>query len=218
MKGRLADFARAHRKYVVAQRAVEAAEAKLRAAQTRVTQRDGAQDAAVEALARALVADGLSRRNPFEPFGAAAPGTLTRLAFAEEAQAIHELAAAVQRRPESSKSTRHAAEAADKAARAVEAALAALPNLQEAVRSARHTRDALGKDWETALTALKYAARAAVGDGAPKLYATLFPPVVRGGVKKAEEESPETDNGTEAPAAADAAAAPEPPPGTPTAA
>src|SRR6266550_3689661 len=60
-----------------------AAGSQLRSAQARLAECDALQDEAVETLARALVADGQPRGNPFEAFGAPAPGTLTRLAFAE---------------------------------------------------------------------------------------------------------------------------------------
>jgi hypothetical protein len=87
VKGRLARFERVHRSFVNAQRKVDAAESQLRAAQARLAECDAIQDEAVETLARALVADGQPRGNPFDAFGAPAPGTLMRLPFAEEAGA-----------------------------------------------------------------------------------------------------------------------------------
>ena len=113
VKDRLDRFARVHRTYVNAQRKVDAAEAQLRAAQAHLAECDAIQDDAVETLARALVADGQPRGNPFDAFGAPAPGTLTRLAFAEEAAAVHQLVAAVQRGKDISKATIQAAQAAE---------------------------------------------------------------------------------------------------------
>src|SRR5438552_14368644 len=96
VKDRLGRFERAHRSYVNTQRKVDSAESQLRAAQARLAECDAVQDEAVETLARALVTDGQPRGNPFDVFGAA-PGTLTRLPFSEEAEAVHDLVAAVQR-------------------------------------------------------------------------------------------------------------------------
>src|SRR5439155_11539137 len=73
------------------------------------------------------------------------PGTLTRLAFAEEAAAVHQLVAAVQRGKDIGKATSQAAQAAEKAANIVEEELAPVEKLQETVRDARRTRDAVGQ-------------------------------------------------------------------------
>jgi hypothetical protein len=189
VKDRLGRFERAHRSYVNAQRKVDAAESQLRAAQARLAECDAVQDEAVETLARALVADGQPRGNPFDAFGAVAPGTLTRLPFLEEAEAVHQLVAAVQRNKNVSKPTVEAAQAADKAAQVVEQALAPVAKLQDSVRDARRMRDAVGQGWESALAALRRGTRAAADEGAPELDATLFPPVARAATKsKAPEE------------------------------
>jgi hypothetical protein len=188
VKGRLERFERAHRAYVAAQRKVDAAESQLRTAQTRLAECDAVQDEAVETLARALVADGQPRGNPFEAFGAPAPGTLKRLVFAEEAGTVHALVAAVQRSKGVSKATVQAAQAADKAARVVVQALAPVAKLQDTVRDTRRTRDAVAQGWESALAALKRGARAAADEGAPDLYPTLFPPVIRAVTKSKTPE------------------------------
>ena len=189
VKARLGRFERVHQQYVNAQRKVDAAESQLRGAQARLAECDAIQDDAVETLARALVADGQARGNPFDTFKAPAPGTLTRLPFAEEAEAVRELVAAIQRSKGASKATIQAAQAAEKAARVVEQALAPVAKLQDSVRDARRTRDAVGQGWESALAALRRGARAAADEGAPDLYATLFPPVARAATKsKAPEE------------------------------
>jgi len=174
IKGRLAAFEKVQRDYIAAQSDVENEDARLRAAQTRVGECDAAQDEAVESLARALVADGQPRANPFASFGTPAPSSLGKLPPADEAKAIHRLVATVQRNKTISKATLQAAQAADKAAKAVEQALLPLDKLQTALKTARHTRDAIGQSWESALAALKRGARSAADDGAPQLYATLF--------------------------------------------
>jgi hypothetical protein len=199
VKDRLRRFEQAHRSYVGAQRKVDAAESQMRAAQAGLAELDAAQDDAVETLARALVADGQPRGNPFADFDAPAPGTLMRLSFPEEAAAVHQLVAAVLRSKGASEVTTQAAQAADKAARAVEQALAPVAKLQDNVRDARRTRDAVGQAWESALAALRRGARAAADEGAPDLYATLFPPVTRTTTKmKAPEEVVPTEPQTPA--------------------
>ena len=197
VKARLAAFERAHRAYADAQQKVDNAEAQLSAAQGRLGERDAVQDEAVEALAVALVADGQPRLNPFAAFAAPAPTAIMRLPVADETKAVHALVSAVQRNKSVTKPTLQAAQDLDKAACAVEQALAPLAALEAAVRTARHTRDAVGQTWETALAALKRGARAASDDGAPQLYATLF-----------ERPTRPTNNGKSTPAPTAAPAAP----------
>jgi len=186
---RLRRFEQAHGSYVSAQRKVDAAESQLRAARARLAELDAVQDDAIETLARALVADGHPRGNPFADFDAPAPGTLMRLAFEEEAAAVHQLVASVLRTKGAREATTQAAQAADEAATVVEQALAPVATLQDGIRDARRTRDALGQAWESALAALRRGTRAAADEGAPDLHATLFPPVPRASKAKAAEES-----------------------------
>ena len=174
IKPRLTAFGSAQRTYKVAHEQVRAAEARVAAVQMRLGELDAEQDEAVTALAAALIVDGQRRSNPFNAFGALAPGKLMGLSVADEAKAIHQLVAAVQRDKYTSKPTLQAAQAAEKAARAVEQAVAEMAKLQGNVRAARHTQDAVAQAWATALGALKRGARAAADDGAPTLYATLF--------------------------------------------
>jgi hypothetical protein len=197
VKDRLARFERVHRTYVTAQRRVDAAETALRAAQARLAECDAIQDEAVEILARALVADGQPRGNPFDTFGAPAPGTLMRLPFTEETEAVHRLVAAIQRSKGASPATLEAAQAGDKAAAAVAQAMAPVEKLQEGVRDARRTRDAVAQGWESALAALRRGARAAADEGAPDLYPTLFPAVGRTTTKtKTTDDEPPTATDT----------------------
>jgi hypothetical protein len=76
--------------------------------------------------------------------------------------------------------------------RLAEWALAPVAQLQDTVRDARRTRDAVAQGWESALAALKRGARAAADEGAPDLYPTLFPPVIRAVMKSKtpEEQAP----------------------------
>jgi hypothetical protein len=190
VEARLTAFERAHRGYVSAQRRVGTAESHLRAAQVWLAACDRLQDDAVETVARALVADGKPRGNPFEELGVPAPGTLKQLPIAEEAQAVHALVAGVLRLTEASAATREAANEADTAARTAEEALAPMAKLQDDVRDARRMRDALARDWDAALAALRRGCRSAADEGAPHLYGALFPPAVRGAAKKPVEEPP----------------------------
>jgi hypothetical protein len=77
----------------------------------------------VEALAKALVANGLPRGNPFKPLVFAAPSTLSRMGYAAEAREAQRLVKAVQAHKESSAQTLAAAKALLAAAQAVEKAL-----------------------------------------------------------------------------------------------
>jgi hypothetical protein len=179
VKERLARFEREHQRYAGAQRNVAAIERQLRAARFRLSGCDAVQDDAVEALARALVADGQRRRNPFAAFGALSPSKLSRLPFADEAKAVHRLVTAIRCSKPISKETSKAAQRADKAARAVERAMIPVQNLQASIRDARRMRDAIARGWESAFAGLRRGARAAADDGAPQLHAKLFPPASR---------------------------------------
>ncbi len=181
VRARLGAFDRVQRAYAAAQTKVDAAEAALHAAQAKVAQRDREQDEAVDGLARALIAEGQSRAKPFAGCGGPTPAALMRLPVAEEARQIHVLVTALQRNAGLSKAAQQACDAADKAARAVEKALAPIEALQAALSQARQARDALVQTWEKALAALKRGARAAIDDGEPYLYTTLFGQAARNG-------------------------------------
>jgi hypothetical protein len=171
---RLDAFTEAQRTYAKSQRAVEAAEAALRANQGKLDACDVQQDEAVEQLVRALITDGRPRSSPCAAFAMPAPSTIRQLPFADEAQAIHKLAGAVQQDHTISKAAQRAAQAADEAARKMDKALVLIDKLRASVRSARQTRSGAGKTWGLTLAALKRGARAAADDGAPDLYTKLF--------------------------------------------
>ena len=179
VKARLERFERAHRSYVGAQKKVDAAEEQLREVQKKLAECDAVQDDAVIALARSLISDGQPYKNAFDAFGSPAPGTITRMPSAEAAEAVHALVATVRRAKGVSEATLEAAKVADKAASVVEQALVPVAKLQENVRNARRTRDAVGRGWDTALAGLQRGAKAAVDEGEPELYPTLFPTVTR---------------------------------------
>ena len=79
VKPRLAAFAKVHRDYLAAQSKVETAEARLGEAAAHVAELDAVQDEAVEGLARSLVNDGQSRRNPFAKFTSATASDIKKL-------------------------------------------------------------------------------------------------------------------------------------------
>jgi len=184
VKTRLAKFERANQAYADAQRRVEAAESDLRAAQVLLGERDVDQDEAVEALARALVADGHARANPFKVFGELPPFAVMRLGFEDEIAEVRRLASAVLRNKALNKPTLRAARAAVRAAETVQRALAPVAKLEKTVREARRTRDAIGQVWESAVAALKRGTRAAADDGAPQLDATLFKRAARNSARE----------------------------------
>jgi hypothetical protein len=197
VQARLEAFDRAQRVYAAAQGKVDAAEAALGAAQAKVAERDRKQDEAVESLARALIAEGQSRDKPFAGCNGPTPAALMHLPVAEEAQQIHARVIALQRNPGLSKATQQALDAADKAARAVEKALAPI----EALRRARQSRDALAPTWDKALAARRRGARAAIDDGEPYLYATLFQQAPRNGSRNGNSKHAPENPPTPAPPA-----------------
>ena len=155
VKARLAAFERAQRTYSAAHDKVTAAEAALDAATTRLTELDAEQDEAVDALARALIAEGQPRTNPFRDFGPLPPSKVMAQRNGHGAKAVHQLVTAVQRAKDAGKPTLQAAQTAERAARALEQQLAQIEKLRETLREARHTR-------------------AAADEGAPHLYTTFF--------------------------------------------
>jgi hypothetical protein len=179
VKDRLRLFEQAHHDYVEAQRRVDAAQSAVDAARVRVLRLHAVQDHAVEDLARALTMDGYRRKNPFTRFGAASPSAIGRLAVADGVDTIELLVDAVLRTKGVSQRTLQAAQSALDAARAVAQALDAVAKLGNGSRDARTRRDAIGRRWDGSLMALRRRARAAGDEGAPDLYATLFPPVRR---------------------------------------
>ncbi len=187
---RLARFEREHGRYVEAQRMVTAIDLRLRAARARLSRCDAVQDEAVESLARALVGDGHRIRHPFAAFGARSPSKLSRLPFADEAKAVHQLVRAVARNQRASKRTTQAARVADDAARAVEQAIIGVEQVEARLRAARHARDAIGRGWHLAYSALKRAALAAGDDGAPEIHAVLFAPPPRVPAKRKRRMRP----------------------------
>lgn len=211
VKERLQRFAQAQRNYVNVQKKVDTAEAQLTAAQVRIAELDAVQDDAVDTLARTLIHDGQPiGANAFAAFGAPTLGALKRLPFDEEAAAIHQLVAAVLRGKGVSEASTKAAQAADKAASAVEEALGPIGKLEDTVREARRTRDGVGQAWESALAALRRMAQAVAAEGAPDLYARLFPSVVRAGTKTKPAKAPASESPTaveELPASGSASAA-----------
>ena len=199
IKSRMSIFEKAHRDYAAAHARVQAVETRLGGAQIRLGELDVTQDAAVDALARALIVDGKPRSNPFTGLVPLAPAALMKLAFAEEVKAIDQLVSRIKLTKGLSSATLSAAQAATKAARAVEQGLADINKCQAAVRAARHARDAVASTFAIALAALKRGARAAADDGASNLYAALF-------------DRPSRPNGKSAKLAPAPAAAPAPNP------
>jgi len=181
IKPRLDAFAEAHRRYLEAQRKVDAIEAQIGACQEALDVENGR---AIEPLARALVTDGAARSNPFAAFGADSPSAIKNLPLAEQAKAIRSLAASVQRHDAVSPAAVKAARTAEQAAEKMVAALDNVTTLQGKLQQARHARDVIHHSWRSALNALKRGARAAADEGAPELYNALFGNLPRSTTKK----------------------------------
>jgi hypothetical protein len=190
VKDRLQRFTEAQRSCVNAQRKLDGAQTALSSAKARLDKLDAVQDHALEVLAKAVANDGQPRRSPFTAFGADSPSVIARLQPREEEDAIRRLVATVLRQKGVSKATLAVAEKADQAARAVEQAIAQIATLEHDVVATRQKRDAVGKVWEAAFAALRRGARAAADDGAPDLYPTLFPRLVRAASRTKAPPSP----------------------------
>ncbi|MGD0949949.1 MAG: hypothetical protein ABSA52_21290 [Candidatus Binatia bacterium] len=171
IKDRLAAFEQAQRRYADSHGKVQQLETDLGKAQAQFRTD---QQAVVDALARALVADGQPLRNPFGAFGAASMGVLMHMPPTDAAKALPELIAGMRRSKMLGKQTLQAVQGAEKVTRGLEQAVTRLETLGTAVRDARSSRDAVAPAWDAALGALKRGARAAADDGATTLYATLF--------------------------------------------
>jgi hypothetical protein len=180
IKDRLAVFEQAQQRYADAHAKVQQIEAELAKVQAQFRTD---QHAVVDALARALVADGQPLRNPFASFGAARMGLLMHMPPADAAKALPELLAAIRRSKVVGKLTLQAVQNGEKVTSGMEQAVAHLEKLGTAVRDARSSRDAVTPTWEAALGALRRGARAAADEGAPTLYATLFDRPARSNAK-----------------------------------
>ena len=171
---RLARFRRAHQQYESLSGKVGKAESPLAAQQATIGEADAAQDDAVEELAKALVADGHSRTNPFKAFGFAAPSVIASMGYAKEAKECVRLAKVARTAKGASKATAAAAAALEKAAKAVQSALVGIDKHAKPLTAARSARDAAALAWETAYAALRRGAKAAEDDGAKGLANALF--------------------------------------------
>ncbi|MEO8604659.1 MAG: hypothetical protein ABI629_18975 [bacterium] len=172
-------FRDAYRAYAESEGKVDETAARLATEKLSLRQIGAAHDAAVEALARSLVTDGEPRVNPFGAFGAETPGDIKRMAPAEAAQAVRTLLAGLASHTSLSAATLQAGARVEQATQQVEAALLPFKTRQDQVRAARKMSDAVGRRYDKALSALRYATRAVAVSGAPEIYATLFPTVAR---------------------------------------
>jgi hypothetical protein len=179
-------FASAHQQYTGTHGTVAATETEMRERHIVLTQRDRAQDEAIEAVACRLALDGQPRSNPFAAYGLDSPFTLTQLKFGEKAKAIHTLVGLLRADTTLSAPTQHAAQRAEEAARQMEIELVPFETLQTSLRTARAARTAAATQWDKALTALKLDARAADIEGAPGLEAALL-----GHLNRSKKPAPE---------------------------
>lgn len=173
LKKRLTEFTRVHVALVKAQRTVQTAEDKHAALLDVLAEHDVDQDAGVDALAVALIAEGQPRLQPFKGLGVASPSEVRREPFVAEARTILKLATRLSKRkltPATKSALKKVTDSAKRVIAADERASAA----ETAVRDAREKRDALILPWSRAFVTLKRAARVADDDGAKGLYPALF--------------------------------------------
>jgi hypothetical protein len=166
---RLATFRRSHDAYVGAQTKLDRAEARLTTTQEKLAQLDIVQDELVDQLNGAAMAD----KQSLAKFSAYTPGALRRLPYVEEAKELERIAAAMQRDPSLSKTTKALARRAYKQAKAVQAAAQPLAKIEQAVREARQMRDLLAEPWDSGYAGLKLAAGNADRDAGTNLAATI---------------------------------------------
>ena len=171
---KLSRFAKAHAAYAAAQRVVEAAEAKLVAAEELVGQTDDVQDELVKLLAAKMIGDGAPKANPLSLFKLPPPSTLVDVRVEIEVKQTKKLAKQAASWKSASGATKAVAAKLGKAAASVESALKKVMPLRKAHVGAIAKRDALGVEWVTAFTHLKNAARVAEDDGARGVFAALF--------------------------------------------
>lgn len=167
-------FSKTHRRYLDAQDAVRAIERKLLSAKRELSGCDRDRNESLETLMRRLMMDGHPRLNPLRGFKVPSPAVLQRQTVATKAATMHRLAESVRQNARSSAATRQAADAIDSAAQVVEQALMAIQQIEADLRHARLVRDAIGRDWDRDLAALRHGAQIAVGAGQPRLLAMLF--------------------------------------------
>ncbi|MFO0624183.1 MAG: hypothetical protein U0325_01085 [Polyangiales bacterium] len=167
-------FRKAHATLRRAEDALHAAEARLAATKRALAEADHDQDAAVAALATALVTAGQPRLNPFRKLSKYAPARLQQIGYADEAQALLELSLKSRKVPGVNPAVLAASRDAERVARALLDAFDDDARAEARRDDARERCDRLSQPWETALEGLRRAARAADAQGPDGLYDALF--------------------------------------------
>jgi len=175
VKTRIAAVSEALTAYAEAERKVDEVAGRFDTEKLTLAQLGAEHDEAVEKLACCLAADGAPRLNPFAAYDAEGPAAIKSLPPERAARAIRALLAALERAAGHSDATRAAATRVEELTHQVDAALLPLQAIQDELRAARRMSDVAERRYDTALSALRRAARAAADDGAPGLYAALFP-------------------------------------------
>lgn len=178
LKPYLKAFTTPHKAYVAADAFAARAKDKRDAALRAITAADDAQDASVDALAKAMVtADLGTRTKPLAAFTKQSVTELKRLAYATEAKEIAKVVKDIlaSKPPAGVKA---ACAAASKRAGGVLAAIDAATAPQEDYDDALAARDAHLPAWSLALNRLKKEAAACWADS-PSKYKSVFAPVAR---------------------------------------
>lgn len=171
---RVAAFKKAHEQFLTAEIGVRRASRAVENQRVIIAVANVNLNVAIEALAITLSNDGFPRRQPFAPFGAAAPSLLQRMSLAEGAAEVIALEAAILRYAGISTKTSHSARAAGDAARKLLERMKPIEALEKAWTFAIVKREAFAPAWEKAFSSLKLAARAADDDGYEGIFAALF--------------------------------------------
>lgn len=171
---RLAAFTEAHAVYEEAQTAVDAAQAQRRDVRRNMADSSTALEHAIDELAFALVVDRRPRMNPFSAYDVPSPSALKESSLADRLRAAPAVVAAVVADETLSDSSHKAAEALGLQVDALAAATEPLASAEVTLRTARLTRDRVGREWDRALHNLKRDVRIAADEGAEDLYELLF--------------------------------------------
>lgn len=156
----LSAFTETHNRYLNAQQEVVARDKRVVQAKGDLDGRNGDLDKGLIRLELALVLSGQPRANPFRGYKVPTPAVLQRRARGSKAVIAQRLAASVSQRVNASADMRSAAAATDAAAIAVLRAIDVVNRALGEVATARRARDAIGRQWDTDLSALRHAAAA----------------------------------------------------------
>jgi len=167
-------FEAAHAELTTVQQAAEALKTRRLELPARINEAGLDQRMALDALARAMIADGADIQNPFANLDSPTLRTLLSMRPAAAAQALRGLLPQLQRVDTLSDASRAALQTLERALAAVEELRNRKDEIARAENSANQTGTAIGHRWSSTFDALKHACRLAASEGTPQLLNVLF--------------------------------------------